>query len=422
MKDLVKKVAVGLSTGALVAQGMILPAFADLTVVVEGNGSHTDNTVNVAQETTTQVNQTNTANVSNNVSATSNTGNNGADDNTGGDVSIDTGDAKALVEVQNTLNSNEASVDCGGCNPDVNVKVSGNGTGSDNDVNLGLSNSTWVVQDNNADVENDVEVKANSGKNYADDNTGGDVDIDTGEATALAVVKTMANANVAHVGGEGEGALELWVTGNGSWSDTTLNIGLENETGIDQSNWANIENDVEVDANSGKNDANDNTGGSVAVDTGDAWAGASVDTQANFNMAHVEDCCEFDGLVKVAGNGKGSDQEVNLDLASALYATQDNAYTCGDEGDWFSKYFGGWNDDCAVDADANSGRNDADDNTGHPGDDPSIDTGDASTEVEVSHTANSNVFHTGDALPELPDWEWDGNVNAWMWWFMGHSN
>lgn len=422
MKNLVKKVAVGLSTGALVAQGMMLPVFADLTVVVEGNGSHTDNTVTVGQTTTTQVNQTNTANVSNNVSATSNTGNNGADDNTGGDVSIDTGDAKALVEVQNQLNSNEASVACGGCNPDVEVKVSGNGTKSDNDVNLGLKNSTWVVQDNDADVENDVEVKANTGKNYADDNTGGDVEIDTGKATALAVVKTMANANVAHVGGEGEGALELWVTGNGSWSDTTLNIGLANETGIDQNNLANIENDVEVDANSGKNDADDNTGGSVSVDTGDAWAGAAVDTTANFNMAHVEDCCEFDGLVKVAGNGKGSDQDVNLDLASALYATQDNTYTCGDSNDWFARWWGGKNDDCSVDADANTGRNDSDDNTGHPGDDPSIDTGNASTEVEVTNEANSNVFHTGDATPELPEWEFDGSMNWFMWWFMGQSH
>lgn len=424
MKDLVKKVAVGIATGALVSQSLVTAAFGTLEVVVSGNGSNTDNTVNVSSANTTTVTQTNTANVENNVDASSDTGNNSADDNTGGDVSIDTGDAKSIVEVSNALNSNEASVDCGGCPSDVSVEVSGNGTYSDNDVDLKLGNTKWVTQTNTANVENNVDVNANSGYNDADDNTGGSVEIDTGKATAVAKVNTMANANVAHIGGSGEGALELLILGNGSNSDNTLDVDLANIVGIIQDNWANIENDVYVNANSGKNDADDNTGGETSIDTGDAFAGALVDTMANFNLAHVEDCCELDGLVKVAGNGTNSDQDVDLDLASVLYAVQDNSYSCGGGhqwGEWFSSWW--WEkDNCDVDANANSGHNDLDDNTGTPDGDPSVDTGDATTEVEVSTEANSNVFSTGDAMPELPEWEWDGEMSWIVWLLMGHMS
>ncbi|MEK7166577.1 MAG: hypothetical protein AAB874_07250 [Patescibacteria group bacterium] len=423
MKDLVKKVAVGLSTGALVAQSMILPAFAEITIVVNGNGSNSDPNVNVASTNTTTVNQTNTANVKNDIDAKANTGDNSADDNTGGDINIDTGEAKALVEVSNKLNSNEAQVDCGGCPADVNVEVSGNGTYSQPDVNLALTNTTWVTQDNTANVENDVEVKANSGDNDADDNTGGNTSIDTGKATAWAGVENTLNANVAHVGGSGEGALEILVNGNGSYSDPNVTLALAGTTGLVQNNFADVENDVEVKANSGKNDADDNTGGNNSIDTGDAWAGAQVDTLANFNLAHVEDCCEFDGLVKVAGNGTDSEPDVTLALVNTLYATQDNNFTCGEEKGWEHLFWGDWrSNDCDVEAKANSGKNDLDDNTGDPGSDPSIDTGKASTEVEVNNEANSNVFSTGDAFPDHPEWDM-GSESNWFWWFLsGHSN
>ncbi len=423
MKDLVKKVAVGIVTGTLVAQSMVLPSLGAISVVVSGNGSDSDNTVNVDQDATTQVTQTNTANVENNIKATSNTGGNDADDNTGGDVNIDTGNAKSLVEVSNTLNSNEAHVDCKSCPTDLNVEVSGNGTDSDNDVKVDLDNTTWVTQTNYANVENDVDVDANSGDNDADDNTGGSVDIDTGSATAWASVSTQANANVAHVGnGGGEGSLDVLITGNGSESNNDIDLDLDNTVGIVQTNWLNLENDVEVDADSGNNDADDNTGGAVSIDTGSAWAGATVDTQANFNLAHVEDCCELDGLVKVAGNGTDSDNDVELDLASTLYSVQDNDYTCGDQGGWLEFWWDWFRDDCDVEAKANSGDNSVDDSTGEVDGDPSIDTGSATTEVEVNTEANSNVFSTGDALPEVPEFDMDGSMSWLVWLLMGQSS
>lgn len=432
MKDMLKKVAVGLSTTALLTQMMVLPSFAGITVVVSGNGVDTDNTVNVTSTNTTTVNQTNEANINNDVDATANSGGNEVDGSTGGDVSIDTGKAEATVGVSNAVNSNEAHVACGGCPTNVSVEISENGKKSDNDVTLGLQNTTWVKQDNTANIKNDVDVDANSGENDIKDSTGGDYSIDTGMAKAYATVSNQANANVATVAGGGEGALALVISGNGVESDNTITLGLKNDVTLFQNNLANISNDIEVDAVSGKNDIEDSTGGLVSIDTGDAEAGATVDTMANFNYADVLDCCDFGGLVKVAGNGKESDNDVNLAMLSSLYVTQDNDFLCGRGGyehpmfELFGKKFsfGGYDkgNDCNdVDVLANSGDNNVDDSTGEYDGDPSIDTGNAKTVVDVENAGNSNVFTTGDALSDLPEMDF-GSMNWFIWLLAGGSN
>jgi len=440
MKDLVRKVAVGLASTALVAQSLVIPSFAEITVVVSGNGSDSNNDANIDINNATQVNQSNTANVSNNVNASANTGGNDAKDNTGGGVSIDTGDAEASATVVNTVNSNEAVVeDCGGCPGDLSVVISGNGSDSHNEVDVDVNKShsknpepnKWIQQTNTANVTNDVNVKANSGYNDAEDNTGGDVEINTGEATAEAVVVNQLNANVAWLGGSNGGALELIISGNGSDSDNDIDVDLNDNVGILQNNYANVSNEVDVKANSGKNDAEDNTGGTTSIDTGDAEAGAMVDTMANFNAAYVADCCLFDGLVKIAGNGTDSENDVDLDLASSLYTAQDNELACGGREEFpfpfplVSEFpFGGHHRrDCnEVEALADSGKNDAEDNTGDPEHDPSIDTGNAATTVEVATSGNSNVFSTGDAMPSpspWDSWEEDGSMNWWFWFLTG---
>ena len=440
MKDLVRKVAVGLASTALVAQSLVIPSFAEINVVVSGNGSESNNDVDVDINNATQVNQSNEANVSNNVNASANTGGNDAEDNTGGGVSIDTGDAEASATVVNAVNSNEAVVeDCGGCPGDLKVEISGNGSDSHNEVDVDVNDShskdpapnKWISQTNSANVTNDVNVKANSGYNDAEDNTGGDVEINTGSAIADAVVVNQLNANVAWLGGSNGGALELIISGNGSDSHNDLDVDLNDNVGVLQNNYANVSNEVDVDANTGKNDAEDNTGGTTSIDTGDAEAGAMVDTMANFNAAYVADCCLFDGLVKIAGNGTDSENDIDLDLASSLYTAQDNLMACGGHNGLPSPFpalsefpFGGHHrQDCnEVEALADSGKNDAKDNTGDPEHDPSIDTGNAATTVEVATSGNSNVFSTGDAIPSPSPfpWEEDGNMNWWVWILTGH--
>src|SRR3989344_3935641 len=148
MIDFKRKIAVGLATGALLANAFSPLALAGTTITISGNGEGSNNDGYINLEQNTRVEQTNDADVNNDVEVNADTGDNDANNNTGdGDVSITTGNAEGNVTVQNTLNANSASVDC--CpNGNSEVKISGNGANSDNTVNLDWNNDINVEQDN----------------------------------------------------------------------------------------------------------------------------------------------------------------------------------------------------------------------------------------------------------------------------------
>ena len=395
--DLKRKIATGIATGALLANALMPMAFATesgTNLTISGNGSGSDNLVEVELENETTVNQTNNATFNNSINGDASTGGNDANDNTGGDVEIDTGDADVTATVNNSANQNWASVDCCVSN-DVEVKISGNGSDSDNTVKLKAEdddNKIKIDQYNNAYFNNNVNADAKTGYNDANDNTGGDVEIDTGNASVTVSVSNWANANSARVGDGGNGgSLSLWILDNGSDSRNLIDVELENEVDVDQDNHATFDNDIYADAKTGKNDANDNTGGNVEIDTGDATVDVTVDNMANFNWADLNCGCLLDDLTaKIAGNGSDSDNTIDVELESDQEVDQDNRASFDND----------------VDADAKTGKNDAEDNTGENGGDPSIDTGDADVTVEAFNDANLNGV--GGDEPEWPELNFGG--------------
>lgn len=408
-----KRVASALAAGSLLLQ-LVTPALAQVTIEISGNGSNSTNNVPVNVTTTTTVVQNNTANINNSVNASANTGGNDANDNTGGNVSVDTGDANVAVNVTNSVNANVAEVDC--CVPGVDVLISGNGSDSNNTANLNLTSVTTVVQNNTADINNNITAKANTGWNDANDNTGGDVSIDTGDAETSVAVSNSGNSNSAKVSGD-PGTISLRILGNGSESDNEIYLKLLKDLTLVQNNDANVNNSVYAKANTGKNDANDNTGGDVEIDTGDAKVKVAVDNSFNFNWADLDCGCILDVLAKIAGNGTDSQSEIKASLLDLQTVFQNNDFDC--------KRF---DDPCAgVKAKADSGKNDAEDNTGgvDGGADPSIDTGNAETEVIIDNSANVNVVGPVGpdlpglpGLPELPDLELGFNW-SFFWWLAG---
>src|SRR3990170_2954838 len=226
MTKLQKKFATAIATGALLLN-TALPAFADVTLEITGNGSDSYNKADVDIDQTTVVDQSNTANISNTVNASADTGKNDANRNTGGSVSIDTGDASTTVGVTNEVNSNVAEVQC--CEGDVDVLISENGDNSTNkayvDVNQDQGSGTFVLQSNTAKIDNDIDADSNTGKNDANRNTGGDVSITTGEAEVLVGVSNEANANWARVSGNDSGAtLSARILGNGADSYNKIKL------------------------------------------------------------------------------------------------------------------------------------------------------------------------------------------------------
>lgn len=373
MKDFLKKATVGLTTGGLLVQLLTVSAMGAITVNITGNGTSSSNTVGVTQDTTTVVTQTNDATVDNTVTSTANTGDNTASRNTGGTTTVTTGTATAETDVVNDVNQNYAEITCATCPADVTASITNNGSSAIDDVTVGLTNTTFVTQDNLAVVTNDITTDASSGGNTADDNTGGNTSINTSAASASADVINTVNGNeVLQTGSTGDG-LDLTISGNGSFSTNTLDITLDNTLVIDQVNDATVTDTLDVTAETGDNDASRNTDGTVSVTTGDATAGASVDSEINFNIADVSDCCVLDGTVTVSANGSSAVNDVILDLTNIVSPTQDSVYAQTD----------------TLTVDTLTGDNVADDNTDGS---VSVATGDALNDALVTNIANSNTY------------------------------
>jgi hypothetical protein len=253
------------------------------------------------------------------------------------------------------------------------IELSGNGAFSDNTANVSTSNDVRVDQDNDAYINNDVDVDANTGGNDANFNTGGDVAINTGDANVDVSVMNVANKNVATVDNCCTQSTDVLISGNGAYSDNTVRLDSDNRVRLDQDNDANIRNDVDVDADTGNNDANFNTGGDVSVVTGDADVDVALLTMVNANSAMIGGDGEGSMLsARILDNGAFSDNSIRLDFDNDVRLDQDNDANIRND----------------VDVDADTGRNDANFNTGG---DVSIHTGDANVDVMVDTLANFNA-------------------------------
>ena len=254
----------------------------------------------------------------------------------------------------------------------TSLTISGNGSGSVSDVKVESENKVEVKQNNDANINNNVDVKGNTGGNEASGNVGGKVEIETGNATANVSVNNATNTNTASVQNCCGEATTVNITGNGSGSDNEVRLNQDNKVELDQDNDADIDNNVDVDAETGYNDANDNVGGAVKVTTGDTDSTVKVHTAANANSAMIGGGSEEGGVSAwISGNGSDSDNEIDLDLENNVDLDQDNDADVDND----------------VDVDAETGYNDANDNVGG---DVEIVTGDADATVEVDTLVNFN--------------------------------
>jgi len=272
-------------------------------VEVSKNGAYSDNGVTLDQTTTTSVAQNNAANVTNNVDADAKTGYNDATKNTGGDVIVSTGNAESDVNVSTTGNVNAAQVGSNGTgasNPSAQFIISGNGAGSDNYITAALTKVNAVSQQNSANVTNHVDADAKTGANDADFNTGGDVIIATGKAKVNADVNNAVNFNSADIDCGCTWDVKAKIAGNGADEDHSIidwlfpdeniiKLGLNSTQSIGQGNGSNLNNQLDdLDAKTGKNDVESNTGsvenGDPAILTGDATIDSSVSNSGNVNV------------------------------------------------------------------------------------------------------------------------------------------
>ncbi len=187
-------------------------------------------------------------------------------------------------------------------------EVSGNGEGSSSQVNIQENKSNEVHQENNAEVKNDVEAKAESGDNETNDNSGDKNEIKTGEAATETVVTNSGNTNEAEIGCcPTDNSAKI--VDNGSGTDNQINANQNSTTNVSQDNKAKITNNISVNANTGDNEASGNNG-DVNITTGNVKVTAGI-INKDINSSYVSGSGGKPGFnLKISGNGEGSTNNI----------------------------------------------------------------------------------------------------------------
>lgn len=418
----------------------------------EGNGTLSTNTGSATLDTTNTNTQDNLANVNNSLVLSSATGENSTSRNVG-TSSIDTGEANVTGTIINSLNTNvdgvmvaEFNVDddyigdlildfsaycIGGCSGNsIDIANTDNGSDSTNTGEVDLTEINNTFQGNDATLENELILSANSGDNTADNNTGGDSTIETGDANVVGNILNFVNNNLAgnviygvvNIFGDLVGDIilpeeyiaqlayygssyNLSNTNNGSESTNSADLDQDITNNFTQTNDAQILNNVILDATTGDNTTSDNTGGDNSIETGDIDIDASVVNIANTNVVGgtwwivlVNEAGNWfgrilgspqgsnfagsqgtqfalapDGTINISndGNGTGSTNTGDVTTSQTNNTTQENTAVITNN----------------IDLSANTGGNSASRNTGG---NSSVTTGDASIMLNLVNFVNNN--------------------------------
>lgn len=294
-------------------------------LVNSNNGANSDNSNEMSNSTNSNNFASNDAVVGNEIILTAETGGNKANENTGGEVSIQTGDASVIANVASFLNNNilgkvvvntvnifgnlvgdivaSNSSSCSDCGQTQNLAMSNNDNGAMADTanSYDSSDNSLVYQQNNAVIDNQVDIKTATGNNDVSKNTGGESSVSTGDSNVSANVVNVANQNVAGdwwivlvnqagqwigtivgspdsrmAGSQGtefrvndSAQVEVSNSNNGAYSTNTNQVNSDTSSNQVQTNQADLVNNIQINASTGGNEASKNTGGSSKIETGD---------------------------------------------------------------------------------------------------------------------------------------------------------
>ncbi len=172
-------------------------------------------------------------------------------------------------------------------------------------------------------------------------------------------------------------ATKIKIRGNGADSRNTVTLRMSKKDRLTQINQTISQNIIGIQANTGDNEANKNTGGSNSIDTGDIITGIIIDNNGSDNQA-TDDCgCPDDDLtVAIKNNGADSKNDVDVHVEYQRLQEQVN----------FTSHTN------LVDLTLNTGDNEANKNTGDEGSDPSINTGDIEIGIDITNQGGDNII------------------------------
>lgn len=253
---------------------------ADFSNDTTGYDSKNENTLDVDMDGDTSVN--NIATIVNSLGLTADTGHNDQNKNTtAGDM--ETGDVTLASMISNWANSSDDSSSHSGKTLSVDVDASNHLTGAksknENEVKVDADGDTTVS--NVATIVNSTNVKANTGHNDQSKNTTAG-SMTTGSVDVSTDISNKANSGscACPTGKSLDVTADLSndTTGYDSKNENKVKVDADGDTTVN--NVATVNNELNVDANTGKNDQNMNTTGGD-METGDVSINFNVSNEVN---------------------------------------------------------------------------------------------------------------------------------------------
>ena len=229
---------------------------------------------------------------------------------------------------------------------DIQIEISGNGSGTSNSVTVQNDQTTTVTQTNDASVNNQVDQSATTGNNTANANTGDTTQITTGDSTTNTSVSNSVNNSQIVVDPCCDDKNTIEVKANGESSQNTVNAQVASTTTISVNQTAVINNTLSQIANTGDNNATNNNG-NVHIGTGDIFALSNLTNSANLTDIKTS-IGNGDLFLLLSKNGADSVNTINVYSVNTV--------------DIFKNDFAVINN--TLYADLNTGRNTADGNLG----------------------------------------------------------
>lgn len=192
------------------------------------------------------------------------------------------------------------------------IRITGNGAASVNEVVVSNETTTQSEQTNSANIQNNVSTTSSTGNNDSFFNSG-NATIQTGNAVHQTTVSNQANNSVVEVNNCCQNtASNITISGNGAYSQNQATINSQNNTYVDVYQEANIVNNVDTYASNGDNTASFNNGDSV-VKTGSILAKKHImNGPINLSYIKVPQGNNKTSDVSIIGNGFGSWNSVDL--------------------------------------------------------------------------------------------------------------
>ncbi len=390
-------------------------------------GSTSNNTSNTTTDQTNTATNNNTSNTTNNTTANSTSGTNDSNSNTG-NATVNTSSAATNTTTNTTTNTNTyapMSWTSWTGDGDWQSRSTNGQTGStsNNTANTTSNETNNLTNTNNAIINNTTNATSDTGTNNALNNTG-DAAITTGNASTIAGNQNVANVNATAWTGNGDwttmwnGEALNYLTG--AHSDNTAATNFTKVLDVLNQNGVDINNLLGASANSGGNNASQNTG-NATIQTGNSSVLATLFNLANsnifgtdaINILYQDIYGQYSGDVNLSNATPLSLQSL---LNNPTTVNSSNSLTGSGStnnstvnGSLFLDVLNQNSGSLENNLNLNSitGGNNANDNTGNG----SVTTGDASIIANLINFLNANIFTNSFYLGVVNVYgDWSGNL------------